>query len=573
MTEISLSGRGARGESQADILRRTGQFGALPTDTDAEAMAKLNADAAAAADAAAGFALVAETTATGGWFDSLAAGAADVAEGEGYFVKDAEDRFYTAQKVGGIGVKGAEFTTAALFGAATGAALIGTENLRPLSELIAPLVKPTGRTIAATITATNSAQLVPGATFNETGITLSHHQSIIGNNAVIASQSVGPVFALSGFRPLLQNFYMQGFSGSGYAITVDGGFAAAIHDVVITNAGTGGIQLKNNVADPSGCRSGNVENVFLQDLTGPGFNITTGVNKFTFDGCEAFGKIDYALGLGKPRAGSIGWLINPANKAIAVGGHQFVNCRAEALAMGWDLNGTELLMLSNCFADGTSDYGLRVTSCNDLDIDQFFCGTTRGIWIGGTSTQITLRGLSTRFTGLIPPWGAADFFNGVSTFYDVTIADTAVVTIEGDSWRGGRLVSVASGAKLNVTGGQRVELRSETAVAASTTVYIKPGGGTTTTESEAVFRAEFDGVLFLIQADSTDTPSSGNHVYTVRKSATDTALACSTPSGSFKSRDYDGSITVNRGDQLSVKLVTGPGPAAIHSAFVQVLPQ
>ena len=45
MTEISLSGRGARGESQADILRRTGQFGVLPTDTDSEAMGKLNAGA------------------------------------------------------------------------------------------------------------------------------------------------------------------------------------------------------------------------------------------------------------------------------------------------------------------------------------------------------------------------------------------------------------------------------------------------------------------------------------------------------------------------------------------------
>lgn len=56
MTEISLSGRGARGESQADILRRTGQFGVLPTDTDAEAVGKLNADAAAYAAAAAAWA-------------------------------------------------------------------------------------------------------------------------------------------------------------------------------------------------------------------------------------------------------------------------------------------------------------------------------------------------------------------------------------------------------------------------------------------------------------------------------------------------------------------------------------
>jgi len=43
MTIINLTGRGLRGESQADVLRRTGQYGVLPTDTDAEAMDKVNA--------------------------------------------------------------------------------------------------------------------------------------------------------------------------------------------------------------------------------------------------------------------------------------------------------------------------------------------------------------------------------------------------------------------------------------------------------------------------------------------------------------------------------------------------
>lgn len=57
MTEprvIELRGRGARGESQADILRRTGQYGVLPNDTDEQVMSKINAasvDAAAAVSA------------------------------------------------------------------------------------------------------------------------------------------------------------------------------------------------------------------------------------------------------------------------------------------------------------------------------------------------------------------------------------------------------------------------------------------------------------------------------------------------------------------------------------------
>ncbi len=49
---ISMEGRGLRGESQADILRRTGQYGVLSTDSDAQVMAKLNAFATSAADRA-----------------------------------------------------------------------------------------------------------------------------------------------------------------------------------------------------------------------------------------------------------------------------------------------------------------------------------------------------------------------------------------------------------------------------------------------------------------------------------------------------------------------------------------
>lgn len=72
---VRINVSGARGESQADILRRTGQFGVLPTDSDAEVMAKLNAVAQAAADAA---------IAGSNFRATLAEGVADFAVGE-YF--------------------------------------------------------------------------------------------------------------------------------------------------------------------------------------------------------------------------------------------------------------------------------------------------------------------------------------------------------------------------------------------------------------------------------------------------------------------------------------------------------
>lgn len=78
MTErvINLRGRGARGESYADILRRTGTFGVLPTDSDPQALAKITVDAAA-------FAAIAEAL-VGPVYADTTAGLAATASG-GYF--------------------------------------------------------------------------------------------------------------------------------------------------------------------------------------------------------------------------------------------------------------------------------------------------------------------------------------------------------------------------------------------------------------------------------------------------------------------------------------------------------
>ncbi len=471
---------------------------------------------------------------------------------------------------GGTAVFRYEVLTVAAFNNDGGAANIGTLNLRPLSELIAPLCKPTGRTIAATITATWAASLVSGATFNETGIALTDHRAVLGNNAVIASQSVAPLFTIGGTSPLVEGLYLQGNTdASDFYFNVSNSRGVRIRNIYGANTGFGGIKF----APASDSGVSYLDAVYFEDVTGTGYSLASGTNKIKANGIEAFGKIDYTLGLGKPRAGSVGWRQNtPVIGSEASGGHQIINSNMEALDTGWWLTDAQLTKLSNCLADGTSQYGLRIEGASkDIEVSDFFCGTTAGIYIGGTAQRILFAGLKTLFTGLIPPWGATDFFNGVSTFYDVTVADTASVKIDGDSWIGSKRVSVASGATLDVSGGQRVYLHSETAVTASSTVYLKPGGGSTATESEATFRAEFDGVLFMVRADSNNTPSSGSHVYTVRKAGVDTVLTCSTAAAAFTSRMYHGGLTVNRGDLLSVKLVTASGTTAIHDVFVQVL--
>lgn len=79
-----------------------------------------------------GYATALEVATAGGWYDSLAAGAADtaVAEGDGYFYLTG-GRFYIGQKVSGVGVQQAEFLTSV-----TGlSAIIAGTGLAPLAAL------------------------------------------------------------------------------------------------------------------------------------------------------------------------------------------------------------------------------------------------------------------------------------------------------------------------------------------------------------------------------------------------------------------------------------------------------
>lgn len=103
---VRVNVSGARGESQADILRRTGQYGVLTTDTDAQAMAKLNAAAEAASAEAEGYAQDAANSfssidALANMYPSQAAGEAAVTNGYFTFV-DGDDNIVYVRRVAGV---------------------------------------------------------------------------------------------------------------------------------------------------------------------------------------------------------------------------------------------------------------------------------------------------------------------------------------------------------------------------------------------------------------------------------------------------------------------------------------
>lgn len=107
----------ARGESYADILRRTGLFGVLPTDDDAAAVGKVNADALASASTA--------EAAAGPTYASTAAGLAATSSGEAFAVDAGGGLVTVYLNSAGVAVPQRTLATTAYLGSSEGANAVG----------------------------------------------------------------------------------------------------------------------------------------------------------------------------------------------------------------------------------------------------------------------------------------------------------------------------------------------------------------------------------------------------------------------------------------------------------------
>lgn len=117
---INLTGRGLRGESQADILRRTGRYGVLPTDNDDEAMGKLNAAAEAAAATA--------EAASGPNYPDTATGLAATEDGEGFAVDNGDGTVTVWLNDGGTAVEQRTLATTSYLASPNGADAVGASD-------------------------------------------------------------------------------------------------------------------------------------------------------------------------------------------------------------------------------------------------------------------------------------------------------------------------------------------------------------------------------------------------------------------------------------------------------------
>ena len=394
------------------------------------------------------------------------------------------------------------------------------------------------------------------STLNALGdIVLSNAESVDGKNGrAITNVGSECLFKLKNYAPTVENLYISDNSNATKAaFLIDSSRFARISHIKMPNIGKGIAEIKNTTGTAIAIVQ--LEDIQGEGCTGTAFSIGSSVSNINATNVGVLGQLDYVNGYGKPRAGAVGWRQNtPVVNDIAVGGHQITNCKMESLEKGWWLTDAQLTLFTNIIADSCRDYGFILDGdCDHIDVWSLFVGTSRGLYVGGTSRNIHIRNLTTIFTGVIPPWGSADFFTSSGPFYDVTVAGTAKVTIDGNSWRGSKQVSVAPTAELTVTGGITKSFRTK--VTNTGSFFVDLFGNQKTLESDCFYRVPNSGVLFFARSDSNYAPGSGqSYTITLRIDTVSTGLVTSiTGSANSFSKMYK-AIPVREGQVVSVQL-------------------
>jgi hypothetical protein len=410
----------------------------------------------------------------------------------------------------------------------------------------------------------------PVYTYRFGGVVLSNAQVLDLNYARAVGFGLYLV-RLTNFASVFSRCYISDASLASVAVDFATSTVCRFTDSWIINSQTA-IRFAPGVSYSARCI---LSNVLVDTYTGDGVNV--GANTSEINAVNIY--LDSGIDVINvyPKRGTNGWRQNTPLGAYANGGHLLCNVTTINCETGFYFTDSQLSCLVNCIADGTAGYGLKLDgACSEMDFQGLFVGTSQGVYVGGSSSGVTFSGLKTILTGVRPPWSSNPnfFLLGAGPFYDVTVADTAVVKIDGDSWRGRKQVSVASGASLNVTGGERIEYCSTGTVPAATTTYLADKGQQAN-ENDALFRMPFDGYIFSLDAFSDGAPGAAQtFTYIVRAGGVATALSgVISGAGSFSVRAYPATaVFATKGTAVSIQLATSAGAASQrHSGNVHIL--
>jgi hypothetical protein len=425
----------------------------------------------------------------------------------------------------------------------------------------------------AAITAKRNVTLGSGATgYAVKDVALSNSESVIGNDGIVkAASGATNIFVLENTSPRLSDIRINdNANASGAAIAFKTSRYATLKDVAMVNV-YNAISFENDGA--TGCNLARLSNVDAEQITGTGVSIGSSVSEIRWVNGHLNGKVNYSGGLGKPEAGSIGWRQNTPNVGLARGGHQFTAINVIGCDSGYYFTDAELTEFTGSIADSLSGYGIKMDgACSKMSFTDFFCAFNAGIYIGGTSSNILFNGLQTYNIGSIPSWGQAGWYEVAGPYYDLTVADTASVTVRG--WRGSKRISVASGATLIVEDGVNYEGKSVGTVAAGATTYLG-AQGQSATQADVQWRAPYDCYILRLQATVGTAPGAGEtFTYTAQVAGVDTALVQTiSGAGAFGGTDtWAGSlVSVTKGQAINIKLVTsGAAAATRHSCILQI---
>ena len=377
---------------------------------------------------------------------------------------------------------------------------------------------------------------------------------------------------LTNFAPVVSRMYVSDATGATYAFVIGASRFARLTDLWVLNCDSGG--GINIDPDASSTNKPILRDIVVEEFLTNGVNVETNVSEINAVNVYLDSGTTAVASLAIPKRGTVGWKQNTPIGSFAVGGHLLTNVTVINCETGFHFTDAQLTSLANCIADSTAGYGIKIDgACDYLDFNGVFVGTSMGVYVGGTSQHISFSGLNTVLTGVIPSWGDSTFYLAAGPYYDVTVADTAEVKIEGDSWFGRKQVSVAAGATLNVNGGERRLWDTNATVAAAATVYLDDDGASAT-EGDTVYRMPFDGYVFSLDCYADGSPGgSDTFTYTVRVSAADTTLTATISAAETSKRAYPSTaIFATKGAAITIKLVTSAtATARRHTGNLHIL--
>lgn len=397
-------------------------------------------------------------------------------------------------------------------------------------------------------------------------IALTSSDSYLGNGTRLSGATgATSLFTLSGYNPRVRDAYVSSsLNCSGASFRFLDSRYAMLESVIAVNGGAGFVNLTPANPSTQAIALPTITNCHSEDITGTGLQMGSSVSELQMVNFHLYGKLTSGPGGQRPMFTTTGWRQNtPIAGGNAVGGHVVANANMITFNRGFWLTDAQLSSFTNCIADSCSDYGVLIDGASQKNkFCDLFVGTTRGIKCAGTS-ETWFDGLVTILNGVIPPWGSTDFYNGVATFYDLEVRDTAKVRVS--NWRGDKRIIVDPGASLIIDDGIRFHFRSVGTVGAGVTGFLAEWGNTGT-EADAIWRVPDNGHIVGFYAVPGTAPGAGqNFAYTVRKNFATTGLTGSISGAStFSLEQWCGTspIAVNKGDAISMQIVTSAGAAA-----------